>query len=421
MPRQEQGIEYYFTPSGEKRYRVRWYEGEKHASRSFRRLLGEHGARRFYQQVRQSQEADQRLATAGAGELSLAVFVADVWAPRAKRRLAMKTWERDSAVYNKHILHRLGDRPIAQLDAEDLVEWQDELERSGAGAPTVIKAMSILSSVFREAGRRSRTTGVTLNPVALLDKPSAKRRRRPLVWGPVVVERVRFQLLVGSRRVGEGKHLAAIRDALLVSFMEMTGCRPGEALALRWRDIEGRVLIARGLSGSAIIDRTKTDRDRTAPLLAPLQADLAALRKLSNASSEEHVFRPPTGEHWVETDWRNYRSRHFVPALRRVEAEWGSWREGLPRPEDARESVAGLAATRPYDLGRHTHSALMLASGMNLQRLARIQGHSIRVLDETYSEELAEFQDRGEPIDPVAEIERARALVWSGRDPSIGR
>jgi hypothetical protein len=76
-----------------------------------------------------------------------------------------------------------------------------------------------------------------------------------------------------------------------------------------------------------------------------------------------------------------------------------------------RESVAGLASTRPYDLGRHTHSALMLASGMGLQRLARIQGHGIRVLDETYSEQLAEFEDRDEPIDPVREIERARTLV----------
>jgi len=35
----------------------------------------------------------------------------------------------------------------------------------------------------------------------------------------VVVERVRFQLLVNSRRIGPGKELAALRDALLVSFM----------------------------------------------------------------------------------------------------------------------------------------------------------------------------------------------------------
>ena len=92
-----------------------------------------------------------------------------------------------------------------------------------------------------------------------------------------------------------------------------------------------------------------------------------------------------------------------------MEEEWEGWRADLPEPEPGARERRGLAKTRPYDLGRHTHSALMLAAGMSLQRLARIQGHSIRVLDETYSEELAEFEDRAERIDPVAEIERARA------------
>lgn len=237
---------------------------------------------------------------------TLSIFVRDVWAPRARRRLAAKTWERDSIVYEKHIRPTFGERPIAALDVEDLVIWQDRLEEEGVGAPTLIKAMSILSNVFREAARRPRLTGVSGNPVTLLEKPSAKRRRRPQVWGPVVVERVRFELLVHSRRIGQNKELTAQRDALLVSLMEMTGCRP----------------------------------------------------------------------------------------------------------DDVRESVAGLVSTRPYDLGRHTHSALMLASGMSLQRLARIQGHGIRVLDEVYSEQLAEFKDRGERIDPVREIEAARELVW---------
>jgi len=181
---------------------------------------------------------------------------------------------------------------------------------------------------------------------------------------------------------------------------------------LRWRDIrDNGIAIVCRLSGRKIVDGTKTGVDRSVPLLAPLRSDLALLRGRSGDSPEDYVFSTPAGNHWLETDWRNYRSRHFVPALRRVEAEWGSWREELERPEDVRESVAGLISSRPYDLGRHTHSALMLASGMSLQRLARIQGHSIRVLDQIYSEQLTEFADRDERIDPVQEIECARALV----------
>jgi integrase len=351
---------------------------------------------------------------------SLAAFAAEVWAPRAERRLAPKTWERDSLVLRKHVLPRLGDAVIADLDVEDLVGWQEELERDGVGDPTIIKAITILSSIFREALRRPRSTGVFLNPVSLLEKPSAGRVRRPSVWGPLVVERVRFQLLAGSRRVGRAKRLMAVRDAALISLMEMTGCRPGEALALRWSEIGRRVWFVRALSGKEIVERTKTGRDRWAPLPAPLRSDLEALRSMGGDGADDYVFQTPAQSHWIETDWRNYRSRHFVPALERVEAEWEDWRRALRDPEAARESVRGLAGTRPYDLGRHTHSALMLASGMSLQRLARIQGHSIRVLDQAYAEELYEFKERSARIDPVAEIERARAVAWEGRDPSTG-
>ncbi|MEX0972651.1 MAG: hypothetical protein WDZ46_05285 [Solirubrobacterales bacterium] len=155
-------------------------------------------------------------------------------------------------------------------------------------------------------------------------------------------------------------------------------------------------------------------------MLPPLDNDLEAMRRLSGDPPEAFVFRKPAGGHWVETDWRNYRSRHFIPALKRVEVDWPSWRAGLSRSDSVRESVAGLASTRPYDLGRHTHSALMLAAGMSLQRLARIQGHGIRVLDETYSEQLAEFAERDKRIDPVVEIEAARDLVWARRTAVAG-
>lgn len=351
---------------------------------------------------------------------TLTAFVEEVWAPRARRRLAQKTCERDSIVFAKHIHPALGERPIAELDIEDLVEWQDGLEEAGVGAPTLIKAMSILSSIFAEAARRPRSTGVHGNPVGLLQKPSAKRRRRPLVWGPVVVERVRFQLIANSRRIGPGRDLAIERDALLISLMEMTGCRPGEALGLRWPDIGDRIAVVRRLSGRDIVEGTKTGRHRSVPVLGPLRADLDRLRRLDGEAASEYVFRTSAGGHWVETDWRNYRSRHFRPALERVEVAWDGWRTALPDPTAVRESVPGLAFTRPYDLGRHTHSALMLASGMSLQLLARIQGHGIRVLDEAYSEQLAEFEERGERIDPVREIEAARELVWAesghGRD-----
>jgi integrase len=422
MPRQEQGIEYYLTQSGEKRYRVRWEEGGKHRSLSFTRLGGEDGARAFYAKVRERHEAAGRLARVSSLRLTLAEFVADVWAPKTKRRLREKTWRRDAVVYNNHILKQLGEEPLAEIDAETLVVWQEELEREGRGSDTIVKAMGILSRIFKEAARRPRVTGVRGNPVALLERPKQKRRRRPLVWGPIVVEKVRYELLVNSLRINPERDLAAIRDAALVSLMTMTGCRPQDALALCWADVEATLVVLRNrLSDDEIVRGTKNEGERSAPLLGPLKDDLLALRKRSADDPLVQIIRKSRSQnHYVETDWRNYRSRHFLPALERVEAGWEEWREQLEDPSQVRETVHGLHKTRPYDLGRHTHSALMLASGMSLQRLARIQGHSIRVLDEIYSEQLEEYEDAKTAIDPVAEICRARELVWGDRSPSTG-
>jgi integrase len=412
MPGPDRGIQRYRTPGGELRYRVRWRENGRQRSRSFSRLGGEQGARRFQDRLRASRESGGRLVNAAAQQMTLAVFVADVWAPAEERRLQPSSWQTASQIYNKHILHQLGARPIARVDAEDIAEWKDGREAAGVRPPTLIKAMSVLSKIFREAATRNRSTGVLTNPVAMVRRPSARRRLTPRVWGPVVVERVRRELIANSRRIGAAKEPAALRDALLVSTMAMTGCRPGEALALRWASVEGRVRITHRLRGDEIVLGTKTGEQRSTPLLAPLAADLEGLRARSAGGPEDFVFQTPGGGHWVQSDWRNYRARHFFAALKRVESGWGAWRESLADPGVVRESVAGLAQTRPYDLGRHTHSALMLASGMPLQRLARIHGHGLRVLDETYAEQLAEYEESEVRIDPIAEIEAARSIVW---------
>ncbi len=108
--------------------------------------------------------------------LTLAAFVENVWAPRARRRLAPKTWERDSIVYERHVRPALGDLPIAAIDVEDLAEWQDGLEEAGVGSPTVIKAMSIVSSVFREAAR---PRGARAPPAsAAIPLPCSRSRER---------------------------------------------------------------------------------------------------------------------------------------------------------------------------------------------------------------------------------------------------
>jgi integrase len=419
MPRQEQGIEWYLTPSGQKRYKVRWRENGTHAGKSFRRLTGPDGARAHYQKVRQAQEAGKRVTAAGSASLTLAQFMDEVWAEKREEEVVPGTWEADFARFDNYIREQLGGRPIAQIDAEDLVEWQDGLRKAGAGAPSQLKAITLLIQIFKEAGRRPRTTGVTLNPVLMLEKPEARRRQDPSVWGPVVVERVRWRLVERSMRRGKSQRVKRmkIQDAALVSIGYMAGLRPGEALALRWRDIEdGRLWIRNALSEDEIVSYTKTKRSRRVPIIGPLDEDLKALRRLSDDEADDFIFRKPSGAHFTGDYWKKWHRRHLANALEGVETEWQDWRDGHPkskRKEIRPETAAGLAGTRPYDLGRHTHSSLNLASGMRIEKLARIQGHSIRVLSETYSQILDVYEDE-ENIDIVSEIRKARKLACGG-------
>lgn len=392
VPSQERGVEWYRTTDGRKRYRVRWREGKGQKSRSFSRLTD---ARRFYTQVRASSERGERLALATAEDLSLAEFVAETWAPKARRRLAAKTWKIHAGIYDRYILRSLGALSIAQIDAEDLVEWQDDLEERSIGAPTQLKAMGILSSIMKEAARRPRATGVTLNPVPLLEKPSAKRRSRPKIFGPETIEGVRHALLLDSNH-RKPHEKPAIRDAALVSLLAYAGLRPGEALALKVSSIKHEIHVTATVSDGVLVDRTKTGRDRLVPIRPALQADLDALIKAWSLKAGDLLFSSD-GQPWSETEWKNWRRRSFNRAT-----------EGTP-----------AEGVRPYDLGRHSHSALMLASGMSLPRLAEIQGHSVRILSETYTATINEYKDKP-AVDPDREIAKARKKVFGSLDPSAG-
>lgn len=398
VPVQERGISYYHTPSGEKRYRVRWREGKHNRSRSFTKLQD---ARRFYTEARAASERNERLAPAETQQLTLAEFVIETWAPKTERRNSAKTWKTQKQIYNKHILTRLGGLPIADIDAEDLVEYQDELEEAGIGDPTQLKILGILSSIFKEAARRPRKTGVKTNPVVLLEKPSAKRRSPARVFGPEVVEQVREQLLNHSlHRPNQDQHKLALRDATLISLSYMTGARPGEILALKAESIKNEIHITSAVSDSVLVDKTKTNKDRLVPIPPALRSDLQALIATWNLQPGDLLFSRDDGSPWTESDWKNWRRRQFNPALERV-------------------GVSGLDETRPYDLGRHSFAALQLAAGVSLPVLSSWMGHSVRVLSETYTAVINEYRDKTN-IDADAEIEKARKKVFGKKDPSTG-
>ena len=86
--------------------------------------------------------------------------------------------------------------------------------------------------------------------------------------------------------------VAGARDATLISVLAYAGLRPGEALALQWRDVrEQTILIERALSLGQE-DDTKTDAHRTVRLLSPLAADLREWRLRSGRPGAQSLVFP---------------------------------------------------------------------------------------------------------------------------------
>ena len=145
----------------------------------------------------------------------------------------------------------------------------------------------------------------------------------------------------------------------MVIFAAATGLRPGESIALEWRDIDlqARVLYVRRAFRNGKVKCTKTEGSVRA---VPLQAvALDALAHVPVGGSTEIVFPATRGGHF---DLHNFRRRAWMPAQR----------------------AAGITPLRRvYDL-RHTFATFALRAGISTFDLSRYMGASLTMIDRHY-------------------------------------
>ncbi|MBA2459344.1 MAG: site-specific integrase [Gemmatimonadales bacterium] len=167
-----------------------------------------------------------------------------------------------------------------------------------------------------------------------------------------------------------------------VNSFRLTGIRPGEALALKWSDLNGvylRVQRAQtvGADSKKLIASTKTGRSRVLPL------GERALRTLQQHRVRQAKWKLKLGDHYRDQglifanetggllDAQNIVNRHFKPLLKR----------------------AGLPAIRLYDL-RHSHATLLMAAGEHPKVVQERLGHSTITLTlDTYTHVVPDRQE----------------------------
>lgn len=308
-----------------------------------------------------------------------------------------RTQKTNAVLWNKHVLPKLGDYRLTDLSANpEIVQgWKSALVKEGVGEGSIGKALAILSAVLTKAVEWNR---IPSNPARTVKAPNKKRKRAITAIAMTDVERIR-------------RHLNQ-RDATLISVLAYCGLRPGEALALTWADIRERTIMVDKAISLGEEKGTKTGAIRSAELPATVKDDLSAWQK-STGVMVGLVFPGHDGGHWTDSAWRNWRSRVFQPACEAIGLATitVAQKEGRTKHKRKRYSQT-YDGPRPYDL-RHSCACYLLRAYDDLVYVAARMGHSIKMLSDVYSHEIAE--QSGQPRMPLDDqIKQARSTRKGG-------
>ena len=378
-------IQRYETADGT-RWRVRWREaGGRMRSRT---VMAKREATALDADIRAKKFTGHALPQPGTETLAAAY---DEWWRLRGSTLATNTQRTYQAAWNAHVRDRFDSHRINALAAEPQLfeELLADMRARGVGRAAQRKVLVVISAVLTSAVEWRK---LPTNPVWGLRKPPSTRERHPRPFPPLLVERIRLQML--RRETKDPSSRRNLRDASLVCILSYGGLRPGEALALQFGDIGQRTIaVDKAVSGGEE-GPTKTDAVRVVPLVAPLHADLEYLRSHCRGHEEDLVFPATGGGYWSRSDFNNWRNRVWKPVVRRLAKA-----DGLER----------LARTRPYDC-RASFVSLHLRAGASPLEVARWAGHSPAVMFKHYAAVIDELV--GEPVISAEEqIVRARAAV----------
>lgn len=296
--------------------------------------------------------------------LTLRDFFEHSYLPEAQR-LEAATYRLYEQMARVHIVPALGHLPLAKLTVQQVQTFLNGKSDGDYATRTV----EIIRAVLRQALGLAETWGMVPRNVAKLVKvPRAKGRKQ---------RDRRFLSVPEAERLFE----AAKGDRLeaLYSVALMLGLRQGEALGLRWNnvDLEGRTATAEEavhrVKGEGLrFKDTKTHQSRTLPL--PVVC-VAVLREHKRRQNEERL----AAVRWQDNNLV-FCTRHGTPL------------DGtnVTKYFKALLARASIPPMRYYDL-RHSAASLMAARGVPARLAMEILGHSdIRLTLNVYTHVLDE-------------------------------
>jgi integrase len=272
------------------------------------------------------------------------------------------------------LLDAIGERKLHALTADDVRNALDRMRREHYGSRTIQMAYEALSTSLNVAAREDR---IAFNPCAKVAKPKHVKRA---YHAPDSTEAER---LIAAARPG--------RERTLVTLSLELALRVGEALALRWCDVDldNAVLsVSATLSdrGERVDPKTETSARR--PAIPAWSLSLLRELRASDPSLDDESFV-------FHTDSGKPLNRHNV-------------RRDLHRVCDR----AGLPRVRFHAL-RSTGLSLRLANGASYEDVARLAGHkNSRMLISVYARPMQGDRRMADVMDSVWKNGPQMAPKW---------
>jgi integrase len=240
---------------------------------------------------------------------------------------------------------------VRRIKPSDVDEWIGDMIAAGRSQALIVESVGVLRRILNRAVRDK---VIPTNPCDErgIQLPRKQQAERP-VFSPLEVEKI-------------AQACKNERDAVLVRFLAYSGCRIGEALALRWANVDLEnctVRICENISsntGKPLLRPTKNYASRTIDIPRKVAEQLRDFRTHGNDIAL--VFANGSGGHLY---YRNWRSRCFDPATKRAGVK--------ALPHDLRSTTASLlidAGASPKDVQRHLgHSSIAVT--MNIYARVR--------------------------------------------------
>ncbi|ACZ40244.1 tyrosine-type recombinase/integrase [Sphaerobacter thermophilus] len=265
----------------------------------------------------------------------------------ARPSLRPRTYESYRGIITRHLTPALGRTRLARLSPDQVQRYINQKQAAGLSPRTVTYHRAVLRKALNDAMRWGL---VSRNAAALAAPP--KQDRPPARFLTPEEARHFLDTVAGHR-------LEALFTVALA-----VGLRQGEALGLRWDDVDleaGTLTVRYALQrsgGALVLVEPKTQRSRRTVALPAVA--LRALREHRTRQLEERIAAPywdDQGFVFTSTIGTAIDARNLTREFHRLRAE------------------AGLPWLRFHDL-RHGCASLLMAQGVNPRVVMEILGHS---------------------------------------------